>query len=501
MTVNPDDGQSGLVIPDPALVVLIGASGSGKSTWAAERYLAREITSSDQLRAVVGSGEHDLDASADAFALLDQIVAARARRRLMTVVDTLGLDPDRRLAYLEVARRSGVPAVAVLFDVDPPVCRQRNRARERPVPVAVLDAQLRRLPDVAAQVAAEGWDAVLRVTAGPVGQLPVEPGHSPGSRRAAGLQRERPAQLEFILQISRFGWDSDPAGWLKSVALAAADAGFAGIALMDHLIQIPQVGRAFEPIPEPWVTLGMLAGLDTDLRLGTLVSPVTFRAPGLLAKTAATLDALSSGRAFCGIGAGWWDREHAGFGLPFPPPAARLDMLETAIETLRALWQPGTKQYSGDRVQLPETTCYPRPLSAIPIIVGGSGDRTLQIAARLGDGCNLPSELAVLDAKIALLREHCQHAGRDPANVAVTVLDIPIVGRDREHVAGLVETLRGRTSAAAFARRHHAGLAADHIGRYRFLAERGVSTVFLSLPDLAGPDDLTRLAPIVGVFA
>jgi len=304
-----------------------------------------------------------------------------------------------------------------------------------------------------------------------------------------------------MLQISRFGWADDPAGWLKSVALAAAEAGFSGLALMDHLIQIPQVGRPFEPIPEPWLTLGFLAGLGAGLRLGTLVSPVTFRAPGILAKTAATLDTLSGGRAFCGIGAGWWDREHAGFGLPFPPAAARLDLLETAIETMRALWQPGTKPYRGEHVQLPETTCYPRPVSPIPVIVGGSGSRTLAIAARLADGCNLPSDVAVLDAKLAVLRQHCRRAGRDPAEVAVTVLDVPVVGRDREHAAAIVEELRGRTSAAAFARMHHAGVAADHIGRYRLLAERGVGTVFVSLPDLAGPDDLSRLAPVVSAFA
>jgi alkanesulfonate monooxygenase SsuD/methylene tetrahydromethanopterin reductase-like flavin-dependent oxidoreductase (luciferase family) len=146
----------------------------------------------------------------------------------------------------------------------------------------------------------------------------------------------------------------------------------------------PQAGRDWEPIPEPWVTLGMLAGLAPGLRLGTLVTPVTFRAPGILAKTVATLDVLTGGRAFCGIGAGWWDREHAAFGLPFPPAGARLDQLEAAIETLRALWAPGTKPYQGERISLPETTCYPRPVSAVPIIVGGSGERrTLRIAARL----------------------------------------------------------------------------------------------------------------------
>ncbi|HTA10548.1 MAG TPA: LLM class flavin-dependent oxidoreductase [Streptosporangiaceae bacterium] len=498
--MDADLTQPAIPVPDPALVVLVGPAGDGKSTWAADRYLPREIVSSDQLRAVVGSGEHDLDASVDAFALLDQIVATRSRRRLTTVVDTLGLDAERRLGYLALARQSGLPAVAVVFETDPAACRERNRARDRPVPAAVLDTQLRRLPDVAARVAAEGWDLVLHPATSRDEQHAVEPGHSPGSRQAASEQRARPAQLAFVLQISRFGWADDPAGWLKSVALAAADAGFAGLALMDHLIQIPQVGRAWEPIPEPWVTLGLLAGLDTELRLGTLVTPVTFRAPGIIAKAAATLDALSGGRAFCGVGAGWWDREHAGFGLPFPPAAIRLDMLETAIETMRALWQAGTKEYSGVHVHLPETTCYPRPVSAIPIIVGGSGDRTLEIAARLGDGCNLPSDPEKLDARLAVLLAHCQQAGRDPADVAVTVLDVPVIGRDRDHVAALVEGLRGRISAAAFARQHHAGVVADHIGRYRLLAERGVSTVFVSLPDLAGPDDLSRLAPVVRAF-
>ncbi|HJY55274.1 MAG TPA: LLM class flavin-dependent oxidoreductase, partial [Streptosporangiaceae bacterium] len=307
------------------------------------------------------------------------------------------------------------------------------------------------------------------------------------------------------LQLSRFPWDEDAAGparWLAAVARAAAEAGLQGIALMDHLIQIPQVGRAWEPIPEPWVTLGMLAGLEPGLRLGTLVTPVTFRAPGILAKTVATLDALSGGRSFCGIGAGWWAREHAAFGLPFPRAAARLDELERTIETLRALWQPGTKEYRGARVWLPETTCYPRPASPIPVIVGGSGEkRTLDIAARLGDGCNLPSDLATLDRKLAIFREYCLAAGRDPAQAEVTVLDIPVIGRDREDAASIVEKLRGRTTAAAFARSHHAGTADDHIGRYRLLADRGVKTVFVALPDLAGPADVLRLAPVAAAFA
>jgi alkanesulfonate monooxygenase SsuD/methylene tetrahydromethanopterin reductase-like flavin-dependent oxidoreductase (luciferase family)/predicted kinase len=492
-------------------VVLVGPSGCGKSSWAAARYLAREIVSSDQLRGIVGSGEHDLDASVDAFALLGQIVSARARRGLTVVVDTLGLDADKRLDYLALARRAGLPAVAVVFGTPAELCRQRNRARDVPVPAAALAAQLRRLPAVREQVAAEGWDVVLDADGGAAGA-------GSGPATLAALDRTAPEQTgpgqtgpgqagpgqggpEFILQLSRFDWGDDPAGWLRTVARSAAEAGFGGIALMDHLLQIPQVGRAWDPIPEPWVTLGLLAGMEHGLRLGTLVSPVTFRPAGVLAKAAATLDVLSGGRVFCGIGAGWWDREHAGFGLPFPPAAQRLDLLESAIETMRALWQPGTRPYAGERVRLPETTCYPRPISPIQIIVGGNGEkRTLAIAARLADGCNLPSDVSVLDVKLTALRAHCDRAGRDFADVAVTVLDVPVVGRDREQVAGIVERLRGRAGAAAFARRHHAGVAADHAARYRELAARGVSTVFVALPGPCGPQELGLMAEVISAL-
>jgi alkanesulfonate monooxygenase SsuD/methylene tetrahydromethanopterin reductase-like flavin-dependent oxidoreductase (luciferase family)/predicted kinase len=485
-----------VTVPDPALVVLVGPSGSGKSTWAAARYRPAEIVCSDQLRGVVGSGEYDLDASADAFALLDQIVAARLRRGLNTVVDTLGLDPARRRGQLELARLARLPAVAVLFGTDAAECRRRNRDRAVPVPAAALDSQLRRMPEATAQIAGEGWAVVTQAD-----QAVVEPSHSAGSQAAAARQRTEPAGMSLVLQVSRFPWGDDPAAWLTSVTAAATEAGLDGIALMDHLIQIPQVGRAWEPIPEPWVTLGMLAGITTGLRLGTLVSPVTFRPAGVLAKAVATLDVLSGGRVFCGIGAGWWEREHAGFGLPFPPAARRLDELESAIETLRALWRQGTKAYHGERVSLPETTCYPRPVSAIPIIVGGSGERrTLRIAATLGDGCNLPASLGALDHKLAVLRSHCEQAGRDPAALEITVLDVPVVGADRDHVAATVERLRGRISAAAYARQHHAGTVADLIGRYRLLAQRGVSTVFVSLPDLSGPEDVLRLAPVAAAF-
>ena len=477
-------------IPDPALVVLVGASGSGKSTWAEQRYRSAEIVSSDDLRGVVGSGRHDLDASTEAFALLDQIVAGRVRRGLTTVVDTLGLDEARRRGYLDLGREHGLPTVVVVFDVPPALCRQRNAARDRPVPAPVLAQQLRTARAVVEALAGEDWDRVVVVT----GEAPAP------AAAAAPAPREAPTGFGVVLQVSRFPWGEDPTAWLREVALAADAHGFAGIALMDHLIQIPQVGTAWEPIPEPWVTLGMLAGLDTRLRLGTLVTPVTFRPPGITAKAAATLDVLSGGRAFVGMGAGWWEREHAGFGIPFPPTRQRLDALEAGIETMRALWAAGTKAYDGRRVALPETTSYPRPVHDIPVIVGGGGERrTLRIAARLGDACNvrLTADDAALDHKVAVLHRHCADVGRDPAEVEVTVLDVPVVGTDRDDTWERVERLRGRTLAATYAQQHHAGTAADHGERWSRLAERGVGTVFAALPDLAGPEDVARLGAAV----
>jgi alkanesulfonate monooxygenase SsuD/methylene tetrahydromethanopterin reductase-like flavin-dependent oxidoreductase (luciferase family)/predicted kinase len=479
-------------LPDPAVVVLAGAAGSGKSTWAAERYRTSEIVSSDALRAIVGSGPADLDASIDAFELLDTIVSARAGRSLTTVIDTLGLDHGRRLGYLELARSAGLPALLVIMNSSPRLCRERNRLRDRPVPAPILTEQLRKIKSMVDTASDEGWDQVLIIEESVTATMPP-----PDTDR---IDRDHgPARCpRVILQVSRFPWGGDPAKWLGDIALAADSIGFDGIALMDHLIQIPQVERAWEPIPEPWVTLGLLAGLDTKLRLGTLVSPVTFRAPGIIAKMAATLDALSGGRAFCGLGAGWWLREHQAYGLDFPKPAQRLDQLQRCIETLRALWAPGTKAYAGRYLNLPETTCYPRPSGQIPIIVGGSGERrTLKIVAEQADGCNLPSDERVLSSKIDILRRHCTAIGRDPAEVEITVLDLPVIGTDREDVGRRVEKLRGRTPAAAYAAQHHAGTPESHVERYRRLADLGVGTVFCSLADLAGADDLARCSPLL----
>lgn len=478
-------GPDGL--PDPALVVLVGPAGSGKSHWAAARYRAAEVVSSDALRGVVGSGTADLDATDDAFAVLDLVVRARLSRRLTTVVDTLGLDDDRRRGYLALARENGVPAVVVLVSTPEALGRRRNGQRDRPVPAPALARQARRSREVAVAVRAEGWDVVHVVDGSDAAPAPVPapvPGTSTEPARADGLG--------VVLQVSRFPWGEDPGGWLASVAEAAEQAGFGGLSVMDHLLQIPQVGRAWDPLPEAWTTLGFVAARTSRLRLGTLVSPVSLRAPGLVAKAVATLDVLSGGRAFCGLGAGWFEREHTGFGVPFPTAAERVDALAAGVETVRALWAPGTKAFTGRYASLPETACYPRPVHDVEVVVGGSGPRVLRVAAELADAVNVRTQ--VLDEVLPRWRDACDRAGREPR---LTVLDTPVVGTDRDDVARRVERLRGRTSAAAFAARQHAGTAVQQRDRYLRLADEGVSTVFVGVADLDGPDDLERLAPLV----
>lgn len=478
-------------LPDPALVVLVGASGSGKSTWAQARFRDQEVVSSDALRGIVGSGPHDLDASADAFGVLETVVAARLGRGLTTVVDTLGLDAAKRGAWLAAARAAGLPAVAVLLDTSDAECRRRNAARDRPVPAPVLAAQLRAVRDVGPLLDAEGWDLVASVVAEDVAAEPA-----PGVRPDPRPDRTSSLGLRTVLQVSRFPWGEDPLAWLSGVARAADEAGFAGLALMDHLIQVPQVGRAWEPIPEPWVTLGAIAALRTGLELGTLCTPVTFRPAGVTAKAAATLSALTGGRAFVGIGAGWWEREHAAYGIAFPPARQRLADLERAVVTMRALWAAGTKEHDAHGVVLPETTCYPRPAGPIPVIIGGSGERrTLRIAAQHADACNLrTTDEAELQRLIGVLHRHCDDVGRERSEVTVTVLDLPVVGRDRDDVWARVERHRGRTAASTYAARTHAATVAGHRDRYARLAGLGVRTVFLATPDLAGPEDVLDLA-------
>jgi len=469
-----------LRLPDPCLVVLVGATGAGKSAWAGAWFHADQVVSSDRLRAVVGAGERDQRASRDAFEVLDLIVAKRLRRRLTTVVDTTGLEPKRRAAWRALAEREGVPAYAVIVDTPEKTVRERNRARGTPVPAKVVAAQLREAAGAREALGGEGFAGVF--DAGPVELVPPAFLSAPA---AAARQGEAPLPLGFGLQLSRFGWERPTAEALAEVARAAEVAGFTSLWLMDHFLQIPQVGREWEDMLESYTTLGYLAGVTERIRLGTLVTGVTYRSLGHLAKVVATLDVLSGGRALCGLGTAWFEREHTLYGWDFPPLAERYARLEDALELLPLMWGPGAPRFEGRTVTVAEATCYPRPLQErIPILVGGSGERkTLRLVARHADACNLFGDAATVRHKLDVLRAHCEAEGRDPGEISVTHL-----APARVVAAG--EPREGQGAASV----------EEHVGRYRELAEAGVQTAIVGLSDALGPQSVTRFADVIAAF-
>lgn len=482
--------------------MLVGPSGSGKSTWALANFRSDQIVASDELRALVGEGVYDQRAGGDAFDVLDLVLERRLRRTLTTVVDTLGLDRERRAGYLALAARHGVACHAVLFETAAAICRARNKARSRPVPAKVLTGQLNAMTTAHETLPTEGFDGVHRAEDEPVELVPAQLLAAP---QRAARQREAPMPLRFGLQVPSFTWEGGPpeiGARLASVAGAAEQAGFTSLWVMDHFLQIPQVGSEWRDMLDSYTTLGFLAGRTSTIRLGTLVTGVTYRNLAHLAKICATLDVVSGGRAICGLGTAWYEREHKLYGWAFPPVKVRYAMLEDALELLPVMWGAGSPPFSGRTITVPEAVCYPRPLQGrIPILVGGSGEqKTLRLVARHADACNLFGDPATVRRKVGILGAHCVDAGRTLAEIIVTHLSTVLVGRSRAEVAATVERLRPRAvSPEAFATRVSAGTVEDHVGRFRDLAEAGVQTAVVSLPDL-GPDVVARFADVIAAF-
>jgi F420-dependent oxidoreductase-like protein len=227
------------------------------------------------------------------------------------------------------------------------------------------------------------------------------------------------------LQVPRFHWDDPIRTRLQDIARAAEDAGFSSLWLMDHLFQIRSMGKVEEEMLESYTTLGYLAACTSRIELGTLVTAVSYRAPGMLLKQVTTLDVLSGGRAWLGIGAGWYEREARGLGLSFPETRARFELLEDTLRLARQMWQGDPSSFYGKRVMLAEPICSPPPLHRPRVLIGGGGEqRTLRLVARYGDACNFFARLsaAQLAHKLSVLRGHCAAEGRPYDAIEKTVL-------------------------------------------------------------------------------
>ena len=387
---GPADRPDEAAIPAPALVVLIGPSAAGKSTWAESNFREGQVLSSDHFRALVGTGADDQTAGTEAFAVLDQLIALRLAKGLTTVVDTLGLDDDLR-ARLRAAASRGRPAL----------CRRRLRHRPHPLPPAQ-----RGPPPPPAQVGARQATPALAGGARrprrrglrprPARPRPTSPRRrTPPSadrqRPQSAVRRRRPAvrlrPRRVELRVRRrqrrdrtaTGRDR-PSGRGRRLPLdpghgplppgAPGRSGLGADARELHHAGLP--GR-----PHHHPAARHAGGWD--------------RAPQ---RRPAGQDRghprrrLRRGRVDCGLGAGWFDAEQAAFGYPVNSNRVRLDTLEEALQALPILWGPGSKSFEGEQVRIPEALAYPRPLQdPVPIIVGGGGERrTLRLAARYATG-------------------------------------------------------------------------------------------------------------------
>jgi F420-dependent oxidoreductase-like protein len=250
------------------------------------------------------------------------------------------------------------------------------------------------------------------------------------------------------LQIPSFTWPGSPGtirATLAEVARSAEEAGFYSLWVMDHFFQIPIVGPAEQEMLEGYSALSYLAGATSRVKLGTLVTGVTYRHPGVLAKTVTTLDVLSGGRAYLGIGAAWFDREHHGLGVPFPPLGERFQRLEEALRIVRQFWSGEARPFEGKHYQLAETLCSPPALSRPhpPILIGGMGERkTLRLVARYANACNLFAFAGApaLKGKLDVLRRHCEAEGRAYEEIEKTTL--ATANLEKQSPAQIVEQCR-----------------------------------------------------------
>ncbi len=262
--------------------------------------------------------------------------------------------------------------------------------------------------------------------------------------------------MKIGLQIPNFTWLGGPAsiaGRLSEIARAADGAGFYSMWVMDHFFQIGDrehsrgLGPAEDDMLEGYSVLSFLAGFTKKVKLGTLVTGVVYRHPGILVKTVTTLDVLSGGRAYFGIGAAWNEREALGLGVPFPPIAERFRRLEETLKIAKQMWSEDNGPFAGKYYQLKETLCVPQPLTKPhpPILIGGGGERkTLRLVAEYADGCNLFARagLDAVRAKLEVLRRHCDEVGRDYAAVEKTVLDSVHLAPGKLDAAGVIARCR-----------------------------------------------------------
>jgi F420-dependent oxidoreductase-like protein len=294
--------------------------------------------------------------------------------------------------------------------------------------------------------------------------------------------------MQLGIQVPSFTWPEGPAhigSTLRRIAVDAEAAGLASFGVMDHFFQIGAVGPPEHEMLEGYTALSHVAAVTERISLVTIVTGVTYRHPGLLVKTVTTLDVLSGGRAWFGVGAAWNDEEHTGLGVPFPPVAERFEQLEETLQIALRMWAGDESPYEGRHYQLQRPLNSPQSLSRPhpPILIGGGGEKkTLRLVARYGDACNLFEQAGqeAVRHKLDVLQEHCRNENRDYAEIEKTTLGTLRLSRD------------GAEGTQTVAQ------AVDRFGR---LAELGVDRAIVNSPQVADPAFFELLPDLVAELA
>ncbi len=292
--------------------------------------------------------------------------------------------------------------------------------------------------------------------------------------------------MRFGLQIPNFIDDVTPGtlfGEVVERATAAEETGFDSVWVMDHFFQLPPMGGPVAPMLDSYTLLGALAARTSRVRLGAMVTGVTYRNPAHLAKIVTTLDVISGGRAILGIGAAWYDVEHEGLGFDFPPAGERLDRLEEALQICRAMFTEEAPSLEGRHYRIHEARNVPPPVQqgGPTILVGGGGERrTLQLVARYADMCNIFGDPATVAHKVDVLRGHCKAIGRDPSEITVSRLSTLVLTADDEETAATKEFLRQVTGEEPTG--SDIGTADELVARVEELAAAGVDYFVFNIP-------------------
>jgi len=283
---------------------------------------------------------------------------------------------------------------------------------------------------------------------------------------------------------------------VSDIAVTAEESGFDSVWVMDHFFQLPLLGPPGNEMFEAYTLLAALAARTRRVRLGALVTGVTYRNPAELAKEVTALDVVSGGRAVLGIGAAWFEQEHQALGFDFPPVGKRMDRLEEAVQICRLMFTQEVSSFDGRYYQLRDAYNSPRPVQpgGPPILIGGSGERrTLRLVAQYADACNIFGDAAGVRHLVGVLERHCADVGRDPSTITKTRLGTLVAGRDNAEAEERVsDMLRSRgvdlaslpPDAAAGVRARLTVGGPDEVGdQVRALLDAGLDGVVFNLPD------------------